>query len=240
MNMDEKRSNERYNLIDHKKCHIYPLSTSYRLISGQQKLRTAFLQGREDDVARSKTSTNTLNIEHSYKVKAILNSKSYYFPLARLLLGLYDYRLKHIAIFDYNNDHQHDQAHYNKSRGRLLFSEREDDADIPTDHTVTQVDEHNTPININQGPITRSCAKKVQQEVNSLLAEINFNISENVILPKCSTLVVLRYICERCGAAIHEEEAKKKKQVDQFGQGGSSKFSSNEFGQISSDMFGPS
>jgi hypothetical protein len=92
--------------------------------------------------------------------------------------------------------------------------------------------EHNTPININQAPITRSRAKKLHQEVNSLLAEINFNISENVIVPKCSTLVVLRYICERGGTAIQGEEAKKKKQVDQFGQGGSSKFSS--------DMFGPS
>jgi hypothetical protein len=39
--------------------------------------------------------------------------------------------------------------------------------------------------------------------VNSLLAEINFNISEIVILPKYSTLVVLRYICERGGASIH-------------------------------------
>jgi hypothetical protein len=28
------------------------------------------------------------------------------------------------------------------------------DADIPTDQAVTQVDEHNTPININKGPIT--------------------------------------------------------------------------------------
>jgi hypothetical protein len=79
------------------------------------------------------------------------------------------------------------------------------------------VDERNTPININQGPITRSRAKKLQQKVNFLLAEINFNIFENVILPKCSTLVVLRYICERGGAAIHVEETKKKKQVDQFG-----------------------
>jgi hypothetical protein len=76
--------------------------------------------------------------------------------------------------------------------------------------------------------------------VNSLLAWINFNISENVILPKCSTLVVLRYICERGGAAIHKEEAKKKKQVDQFGQGGSSKFSSDKFGQISTHQFGQS
>jgi hypothetical protein len=86
--------------------------------------------------------------------------------------------------------------------------------DIPR---VTQVDEDDTPINLNQGPITRSRAKKLQQEVNSLLAVINFNIFENVILPKCSTLVVLRYICERGGANIHGEEAKKKNQVDQFG-----------------------
>jgi hypothetical protein len=71
--------------------------------------------------------------------------------------------------------------------------------------------------------------------VNSLQAENNFNISENVILPKCSILVVLRYICERGGASIHGEEAKKKKQVDQFGQGASSKFSSDKFGQISLD-----
>jgi hypothetical protein len=97
------------------------------------------------------------------------------------------------------------------------------------------VDEHNTPTNINQEPITRSRAKKLHQEVNSLLVGINFNISENVILPKCSTLVVLRYICESGGAAIHEKEAKKKKQVDQFEQGGSNKFSSDKFGQISSD-----
>jgi hypothetical protein len=49
-----------------------------------------------------------------------------------------------------------------------------------------------------------------QQKVNSILAEINFNISENVILLKCPTLVVLRYICERGSAAIHGEEAKKR------------------------------
>jgi hypothetical protein len=53
-------------------------------------------------------------------------------------------------------------------------------------------------------------------------------------------LIVLRYICERGGEAIHGEEAKKKKQVDQFGQGGYSKFSSDKFGQISLDMLEPS
>jgi hypothetical protein len=71
--------------------------------------------------------------------------------------------------------------------------------------------------------------------VNPLQAEINFNISENVILPKCSILVVLRYICERGGAYIHGKEEKKKKQVDQFGQEGSSMFSLDKFGPISSD-----
>jgi hypothetical protein len=39
----------------------------------------------------------------------------------------------------------------------------------------------------------------------------------------------------RGGAAIHREEVKKKKQVDQFGKGGSSEFSSGKFGQISSE-----
>jgi hypothetical protein len=122
------------------------------------------------------------------------------------------------------------------------FQEGEDDMDIPR---VTQVDENNTPININQGQITRSRAKKLQQEVNSLLAEINLNISENFILPKCSGLVVLRYICERGGAAIHGNEAKNKNQVDQFGPRMNQQV---QFGQISSDtsirtvssdMFGP-
>jgi hypothetical protein len=110
----------------------------------------------------------------------------------------------------------------------------EEQVDIPR---VTQVDEDNTPININQGPITRSCAKKLQQEVTSLLAEINFNISENVILPKCSTLVVLRYICEKVGAAVHGEEAKKKNQVDQFGPRMNQRV---QFGQVRTDQFGQS
>jgi hypothetical protein len=83
-----------------------------------------------------------------------------------------------------------------------------------------------------------------------------FNISENVILPKCSILVVLRYICERGGAAIHGEEAKKKNQVDRFGprmnqQVQFRQVRTDQFGQsvrtssdrslrtLSSDMFGP-
>lgn len=45
-----------------------------------------------------------------------------------------------------------------------------------------------------QGPLTRSRAKKLQVQVNSFLTDFNFSTSENVILPKCSTLVVLRNI----------------------------------------------
>ena len=44
-----------------------------------------------------------------------------------------------------------------------------------------------------EGPIMRSHANLLQKEVNSLPVEINFNIHENIILPKCSTLAVLRY-----------------------------------------------
>jgi hypothetical protein len=48
----------------------------------------------------------------------------------------------------------------------------------------------------NQGPLTRSRAKKLQEQVNSFLTDYNFNISKNVILPKCSTLMLLRYAQE--------------------------------------------
>ena len=49
---------------------------------------------------------------------------------------------------------------------------------------------------VNIGPITRSRAKKLQQEVNVLLYEIHFNINENYILPKSCTLLLLRYTKE--------------------------------------------
>jgi hypothetical protein len=42
-----------------------------------------------------------------------------------------------------------------------------------------------------QDPITRSRAKKLQQEVNYFLAEINFKIYDNVILPKVVLLLSL-------------------------------------------------
>ena len=55
--------------------------------------------------------------------------------------------------------------------------------------TVTQV----THKQVHEGPITRSRAKLLQKEVNSFLDETNFNIHENIILPKNSILILLRY-----------------------------------------------
>jgi len=66
----------------------------------------------------------------------------------------------------------------------------------PSQATTTQVLPTPTPIQIIDGPVTRSRAKKLQQEVHALLCEAQFNINENYILPKFSTLIVLRYIQE--------------------------------------------
>jgi hypothetical protein len=74
------------------------------------------------------------------------------------------------------------------------FQEREDDADIPPIHTTQQMNqEQDTSSNLNQGPLIRSCAKKLQQQVTSVLAEFDNNITENIILPKSSTLVIIRF-----------------------------------------------
>ena len=80
------------------------------------------------------------------------------------------------------------------------FQEGEDDEDIPTEHDTSNV--KNSPSNIkdaNQGPLTRRRAKKLQEQVNLFLTDCAFMTSKDVILPKYSTLVVLR--------CTHEERA---------------------------------
>ena len=62
----------------------------------------------------------------------------------------------------------------------------------PSQATPTQVSPTSTPAQAFGGPITRSQAKKLQQEVNALLYEVQFNINENYILPKSCTLLLLR------------------------------------------------
>jgi hypothetical protein len=41
--------------------------------------------------------------------------------------------------------------------------------------------------------MTRSRAKQLEQEVNALLTDSNFDLNENYILPKSSVLLVLRF-----------------------------------------------
>jgi hypothetical protein len=74
------------------------------------------------------------------------------------------------------------------------FREREDYADIPPIHTTQQMNqEQDTSSTIDQGPFTTSRAKKLQQQVTSLLAEFDNIITENIILTKSSTLVIIRF-----------------------------------------------
>ena len=67
----------------------------------------------------------------------------------------------------------------------------------PSQAITTHVLPRPTPAQVIDGPIIHSRAKKLQQEVHALLCEIHFNINENYILPKCYTLIVLRYIEEK-------------------------------------------
>ena len=76
----------------------------------------------------------------------------------------------------------------------------------PSQATTTQVLPTLTPAQVIDGPVTRSRAKKLQQEVHALLCEIHFSVNENYILPMCSTLIVLRYIEEEKEESDHEEQ----------------------------------
>jgi len=67
-------------------------------------------------------------------------------------------------------------------------------SEAPSQATTNQVLPTPTPAQVIDGPVTRSRAKKLQQEVHALLCENHFNTNENYIIPKYSTLIVLRYI----------------------------------------------
>jgi hypothetical protein len=82
------------------------------------------------------------------------------------------------------------------------------DVDIPPIHTTQPINQdQDTSSNINQGPLTRSRAKKLQQQVTSLLAEFDNNITENFILPKSYTLVIIRFKDVGCEDPQDVEEA---------------------------------
>jgi len=72
----------------------------------------------------------------------------------------------------------------------MKYMERVVDEDIPTIHASSSINHPLSNIkDTNQGPLTRSHAKKLQEQVNSFLTDYNFNTSKNVILPKCSILM---------------------------------------------------
>jgi len=88
----------------------------------------------------------------------------------------------------------------------MALSLSHNDDDIPTMHDLSHV--NHPPSNLKdtiQEPLTRSRAKKLQEQVNSFLIDINFNISENVILPKCSMLIVIRNTHEENDEMDHED-----------------------------------
>jgi hypothetical protein len=68
-----------------------------------------------------------------------------------------------------------------------LFEVGEDDVTIPASSTLP---------NIPTGPITRSPAKQIQQEVHALLYEFKLNTSDNFMLPKSCMLILLRFTKE--------------------------------------------
>jgi mevalonate pyrophosphate decarboxylase len=57
---------------------------------------------------------------------------------------------------------------------------------------------------ISTGPITRSRAKTIQQEVHALLYEFQLNSNDNFMLPKSCMLILLRYVEENHQDEGHE------------------------------------
>ena len=98
--MNYEEGNEQSSISDHSNWHLDPLSIFFLLFLGEQKPRMVFLEVREDDMTMPRTSAFILNPKHPFKVKAKLDSKSFWFPPTRLLLGLYDYRFKHLAVME--------------------------------------------------------------------------------------------------------------------------------------------
>jgi hypothetical protein len=66
----------------------------------------------------------------------------------------------------------------------------------PSHTTSSQVQPTSSPTPVFDGLITRSRAKKLQQEVHTLLYEFQLNTNENFMLPKSCTLILLRFTKE--------------------------------------------
>jgi hypothetical protein len=223
---------------DYWNYRVHPPSVLSRLFPGKQKSGTTFLQGREDDVTMPRQSTFTMWSRQLFKVKAKLSSQLFRFPPTRLLLGLYDYRFKHIAVME---EEYHDII-TTLQVIRLLqlfgqqelesrttpFKGREDDMTTPASTTSTS-----SAITLMTSPtlslapnrlITRSRAKKIQQEVHALLFEFQLNSNDNFKLPKSCMLILLRYVEENHQDEGHEARIGKVLVIQQ----GHSAISSNQ------------
>jgi hypothetical protein len=75
-----------------------------------------------------------------------------------------------------------------------------------------RVDVQHKPDDLCTGPITRACAKLLEQQVNSLLTEYNLFTNENFILPKSLHVCMIRFMVEasitRGGEELHEDNRK--------------------------------
>ena len=84
--------------------------------------------------------------------------------------------------------------------------EHQTDEDMPT-HQMMEHDEHSpckTSEHKHYTP-TRCSAKRKQEQVNLFQTKLEIEIFKDVILPKCCTLIVLRYIEEEKDESDPEE-----------------------------------
>src|SRR3954467_8533582 len=101
-------------------------------------------------------------------------------------------------------------------RGRRLLKGGGDDEDIPTTTTTSPTLHDEQANQIRLGPVTRSRAKLLEQQLNLLLLESDDRLSENYILPKSLCVCMIRYQGEDKelgGAEVREEEAKEQGQA---------------------------
>jgi hypothetical protein len=119
--------------------------------------------------------------------------------MARLLLGLYNYRFKHLAILEEINTATTPKFHFSYNN---YFDDQDDD--------FTKVYPY-----LNPREHAPRYVYMLRQKLKSIPVEINFFIYENVILPKGSTLLLLKYIHEDDGITKYGDEVNNKKQSDQ-------------------------
>ena len=149
--MNYKKGNEQSSINDHSNWHMHPLiSIFFGLFLGEQKQRTSFVEGRKDDKTMPRRSTFTLDSKNPFKVKAKLDSKSFWFPPTRLLFGLYDYKFKHIPVME-EEDCNRNIASTPVGQAQLLVL---DDLESRTTLFQGEEDDMTTPSPIQDAPST--------------------------------------------------------------------------------------